>query len=282
MNNIFIKKLINRIKTIDSLLCVGLDSRYDRLPEFAKANRSVFEAILYFNSAVVRATHDLTSAYKSNLAFYGGFGAEALEALRQTNLYIQANYSEIVTLADCKRSEMGDSVSLVKSEIFDWLAFDCVMVTPWFGSDTIMDYLNDQSKGVCVYVHDSNPSAPEIQAVKLHDGRRLYEYLADLVANKWNSNGNVFIEVGATYPAAFSQIRKIVGDEMLILTAGIGAQGGKVSDIEKFMGKDNQRMLVNSSRGIIFAGANTDTEEVYLKKVRNAALKLRNELRANA
>lgn len=268
--------LINAIETKDSNVCVGLDSRYDRIPDLLKTS-NISESIFDFNKRVVEATHDLTAVYKSNVAFYSGFGAEGLDGLRRTNEWIKENYPDIPLLADCKRSEMGESVKMVKKEIFDWLQFDCVMVTPWFGSDTVRDYLVDESKGVCVYVHDSNPSAVEVQDLELKDGRKVYEVVTELAAGAWNTNGNVFVEAGATYPQQLSQVRKIVGDEMVILTAGIGAQGGKAEDLDKaWFGKNGLRMIVNSSRGIIFAGEGQDD---YFSAVRDSASELRNALR---
>lgn len=268
--------LINAIDVKDSNVCVGLDSRYDRIPDLVKTS-NISESIFEFNKRVVEATHDVTAVYKSNVAFYSGFGAEGLDGLRRTNEWIKENYPDIPLLADCKRSEMGESVKMVKKEIYDWLQFDCVMVTPWFGSDTVRDYLVDESKGVCVYVHDSNPSAVEVQDLELKDGRKVYEVVTELAAGAWNTNGNVFVEAGATYPQQLSQVRKIVGDEMVILTAGIGAQGGKAEDLDKaWFGKNGLRMIVNSSRGIIFAGEGQDD---YFSAVRDSASELRNALR---
>jgi orotidine-5'-phosphate decarboxylase len=166
----FQDRLIHSMETKNSHVCVGLDSRYDRIPDSVKKNGSIAESILAFNQAVVEATVDVAACYKMNVSFYAGFGAEGLEGLRATNEWIKSKYKDTPLLADCKRSEMGESVKMVKQEIFDWLKFDCVMVTPWFGFDTVRDYLDDKQKGVCVYVHDSNPTAAEFQDLKLADG----------------------------------------------------------------------------------------------------------------
>lgn len=272
----FNQKLIDSIQSKQSHLCVGLDSRYDRLPEAFRKDKTVTDAIVAFNTSVVDATADLTAAYKMNVSFYSGFGAEGLEALRLTTAGIRKRYPDIVLIADAKRSEMGESVDMTKREIFDWLGFDCVMVTPWFGFDTAKEYLTDATKGVCVYVHDSNPSASEFQDLILHDGKKVYEAVADRVAHTWNINGNVFIEAGATYPEALIRIREIIGQDMVILVAGIGPQGGKVESLRGLFGKDGGRLLVNSSRGIIFAGEGKDD---YMSEVRNAAMSLRDMLR---
>ncbi|PIR59277.1 MAG: orotidine-5'-phosphate decarboxylase [Candidatus Pacebacteria bacterium CG10_big_fil_rev_8_21_14_0_10_56_10] len=249
----FLAKLQASIARKKSNVCVGLDSRYDRIPDAFKNGAGVAESILAFNTSVISQTYQLAAAYKSNLAFYAGFGSDGLKGLELTNRYLRQHHSDIPVLADCKRSEMGASVSLVKQEIIEWLKFDCVMVTPWFGFDTVEDYLDDPQIGVCVYVHDSNPSAAEFQELKLSSGQRLYEYVAERVAGHWNRNGNVFVEAGATYPWALQRVRQIVGEEMVMLTAGVGAQGGKPEDLKGAFGRHGNALLVNSSRGIIFA-----------------------------
>jgi orotidine-5'-phosphate decarboxylase len=270
----FFKKIVNAMER-KGHVCVGLDSRYDRIPDIVRSS-SVSQSVFEFNKQVVEVTHDLASVYKMNVAFYAGFGAEGLEALRLTNAYIKQKYPDIPLLADCKRSEMGESVNMVKQEIFDWLEFDCVMVTPWFGFDTVKDYLNTEEHGVCVYVHDSNPTAAEFQDLELKDGSRLYEYVTKRVAEKWNTNGNVWVEAGATYPQELRRVREIVGEDMPILTAGVGIQGGSIDVLKGLFGTNKQRLLVNSSRGIIFAG---EGKKNYFEAVRTAAQQLKIALR---
>lgn len=148
----FVNKVISSIKENNSHLCVGLDSRFDRVPAEITKNSSISQAVFNFNRKIIEVTHDLVAAYKMNLAFYAGFGSEGLEGLRLTNKFLKENYPLIPIFADCKRSEMGESVAMVKHEIFEWFLFDCVMVTPWFGFDTVRDYLDDEEHGVCVYV----------------------------------------------------------------------------------------------------------------------------------
>ncbi|MBI2405155.1 orotidine-5'-phosphate decarboxylase, partial [Candidatus Gottesmanbacteria bacterium] len=228
-----------------------------------------------FNKNVILATHHVAVAYKINIAFYAGFGAEGLEGLRQTNHYLKAHYVDIPILADCKRSEMGESVKMLRQEIVDWLGFDCIMITPWFGFDTVKDLLNDPSLGVCIFVHDSNPTAAEFQDLELANGKHLYEEVTEHVVKSWNANGNIFVEAGATYPKQLRRVRQIVGNNMVILTAGIGAQGGKAEDIIGVFGKDGKRLLVNSSRGIIFAG---EGKRDYFAAVRDAAVLLQDQL----
>lgn len=273
----FIDQLKSRLETANSHLCVGLDSNYDAIPNFLKINRSIEETIFYFNQRVIDTTHDLAVIYKMNVSFYAGFGEAGLRALVKTNQYLHQNHPEILTLADCKRSEMGQSVKMVAQEIFDWLGFNCVMVTPWFGLDTIRDYFQDESHGVLVYIHDSNPSASEIQDLPLADGRAVYEVVADKIAHDWNLNGNLWAEAGITYLPQLKKARAIIGDDMPLLVAGIGAQGGQPQDLQGLFGHHGQRLLANSSRGIIFASS-ADNETQYFADVRAAAQKLHDEL----
>lgn len=266
----FNQKLISAISNKNSNVCVGLDSRYDRIPAFFHGE-SIAASIFNFNKAIIDVTAHLAASYKMNLAFYAGFGNEGLEGLRLTNQYLQQSHPEIPRLADCKRSEMGESVLMVKQEIFDWLGFDCVFVTPWFGYDTVKEYLDDETQGVCVYVHDSNPTAAEFQELELSDGRQVYEAVAQQIVDHWNVNGNIFVEAGATYPVALKKVREIVGPEMVILSAGVGVQGGTTTDLKGVFGTDGLRLIVNSSRGIIFAGEGEATKESYVTKVAQAA-----------
>ena len=273
----FIDQLKFNLKNKNSHVCVGLDSQYSKLPDFIKKDRSISDAIFTFNQKVIEQTHDLAIFYKMNLSFYAGYGTEGLEGLRLTNEFLKHNFASIQILADCKRSEMGESVKMVAMELFDWLKFDCVMVTPWFGSDTLTDYFADETKGVLVYIHDSNPSATEIQDLMLVDGRYVYEEVARKAATDWNINGNLITEAAATYPNQLHKIREIIGEDMPLLIAGVGAQGGNIEDLRGLFGVNRQRLIVNSSRGIIFAGSIED-EKQYFQAVRQSAVKLKDDL----
>lgn len=272
--NTFKQLLINRLDSCVAPLCVGLDSRYDRLPQDVRSGRSISDAIFIFNRTIIDLSYNVVAAYKMNLAFYAGFGSEGLDGLRRTTQYIRQNHPTIPLFADCKRSEMGESVEMVRREIFEDLGFDCVMVTPWFGFDTIRDYLSNPEHGVVIYVHDSNPSAFEIQDLMVigrpsPEGRPdilpehfsepmpLYEYVTRKAIGDWNTNGNVIIESGLTYPRALSRVRKVAGEDMPILVAGLGAQGGKIEDLHGLFGTNRRRLFVNVSRGIIFPTGET-------------------------
>jgi orotidine-5'-phosphate decarboxylase len=288
----FLDLLIGRLERASAPLCVGLDSRYDRIPDAIRSGKSVSQAIFDFNKSVVDLSSDCVTAYKMNLAFYAGFGSEGLKGLRETNAYIKNNYPGIPLFADCKRSEMGESVEMVRREIFEDLGFDCVMVTPWFGYDTIRDYLSKPSHGVLVYAHDSNPSAYEIQdllvvgrpspegrdsiaAESLPTPMPLYEYVTKKVVEDWNTNGNVIIESGLTYPRALRRVREIAGPDMPLLVAGLGAQGGKAEDLRGLFGTNNRRLFVNVSRGIIFPSGEGSWEKLMANAIEEYSSMLR-------
>lgn len=268
----FIDTFIRSLESKQSHVCVGLDSRYDQLPDIVKKNASISEAIFIFNRHVIEVTHDIAIAYKINTTFYSAFGEDGLRALEKTNRFLRSHYETIPILADCKRDEIGDGAYLLGKEIFDKFLFTCILVTPWFGRDVIYELLKKNDHGVCVYVHDSNPSAKDLQELELKTGLKLYEHIAREVVTSWNRNGNVFVEAGLTYPNALKQVRTIVGETVPILTSGIGPQGGKIENLRGVFGKRGKRLLVNSSRSIIFAGKG---HKDYFSAVRKAADTLR-------
>lgn len=271
----FIDKLLFRLDSINSHLCVGLDSQYDKVPLEIKKGKKISQAIFEFNKKIVQVTNKISVAYKINISFYEAYGFEGIRALYRTTWYIKQNYPEIILLADCKRAEIGRGAIMLRRQIIDWLNFDCIMITPWFGYDAVKEFVKDNSVGVSIYVHDSNPSAPEFQDLKLNNGKFLYEFLAQQIINKWNKSGNIIVEIGATYPKQLKRVRQIVGKEMPILTVGIGAQGGKIENLRGAFGKNNRRLIVSVSRGIILAGVG---KKDYFDAVKRTAEKFRNNL----
>lgn len=252
----FLQKITQGMKK--SLLCIGLDSDYERLPESIKKNNSLEKSIFDFNKKIIDSTHDLVLAYKPNVVFYSAYGISGLKALKKTNEYIKNKYPNIAIVADCKRSEMFRGAELTAKELFKEFLFDAFTVTPWFGYDTIEPYQQYKDKAVFILCHDSNPSALEIQNVELKSGQFLYEYVTELIRKKWNRNGNVFIEAGLTFPRQLKQIRKISGDDMIILSVGLGHQGGKLKDIIYGLNTKGSNLIVSASRDIIFASQDKD------------------------
>ena len=231
-----------------------------------------------FNKEIIDSTHDLVCAFKPNIAFYEDY-PEAERALEKTVDYIHSKYPQIPVIGDIKRADIGNTNRGYVQMAFYRYQFDAVTVNPYFGKEALAPFLARKDKGIIVLVMTSNPGAGEFQDLFVNDrielsSTRLYEYIAKKVSKEWNENGNVGIVVGATYPTELAHVRKIVGD-IPILIPGIGAQGGEV-EATVTAGKDSRGwgMIINSSRGIIFASKGDDFAEV----ARKATESLREEI----
>ena len=232
-----------------------------------------------FNQQIVDSTHDLVCAYKPNAAFYEAQGDQGLRALARTIRYIKEQHPDIPVILDVKRADIGNTNLGYVQAAFDELGADAITVHPYLGKDALEPFLARKDKGIIVLVRTSNPGAGEFQDLYVSElielsTTRLYEYVATKVSKEWNENENVGIVVGATYPTELAHIRKIVGD-MPILIPGVGAQGGEV-EATVTSGKDSRGwgMIINSSRGIIFASKGED----FAQAARKAAETLRGEV----
>ncbi len=242
-------KFNQRVAQIDSLVCVGLDSRLDRLPtRFQDTMLPQFD----FNRWIIEQTHAHVSAYKPNLAFYEARGDQGWHELKLTMDYLQAEHPDILTIGDAKRADIGSTNEGYVSALFDWLGFDAVTLHPYLGREALQPFLSRTDKGCIVLCRTSNPGAGELQDL-LVEGKPLWQVVAATVCNEWNTNGNCMLVVGATYPNELRQVRAMVGD-MILLVPGIGAQGGDVEQVMR-AGLDEQGkgVIVSASRSIIFA-----------------------------
>ena len=252
----------------NSLLCVGLDSDLEKIPEhLRKKDKPLFE----FNKAVIESTADLVCAFKPQIAYYSASGSE--RELEMTIEYIHQNHPEIPVILDAKRGDIGATARMYAKEAFDRYKADAVTVNPYMGSDTLEPFLERKEKGIIILCRTSNPGAKDIQDKKVN-GMMLYQLIASKAVDEWNFNNNVLLVVGATYPKELREIRSIVGD-MPFLVPGIGVQGG---DVQKAVsnGKDSKGtgMIINSSRGIIYASNGID----FADAARSAAKQLRDEI----
>ncbi len=240
-------------------VCVGLDGDYELLPLSVK-NDSVEHSLFEFNKAIIDATADLVCAYKPQVAHYEEAGLGGWSALAQTLNYIKENYPDIPVILDAKRGDISSTNKYYAKEIFDNLGFDAVTVNPYLGEEALGPFLERKEKGVIVLVRTSNPGAQEFQDLKV-DGKPLYQVVAERVATKWNKNGNCAVVVGATYPEELKKVREIIGD-IPILVPGIGAQGGDLEAALKVgLDSNKQGLMINSSRGIIYASKESDFAE---------------------
>lgn len=264
----FIKAIDSAWQKNDSLVCVGLDSDLSKIPAHLRAlENPLFE----FNKAIVEATADLVCAFKPQIAYYSASNAE--RDLELTIDCIHQNYPNIPVILDAKRGDIGSTAEKYVEEVFDRYKSDAVTVNPYLGADTLQPFLNRKDKGVIILCRTSNPGARDIQDLE-SNGRKLYQIVAAKAAEEWNRNGNVLLVVGATFPKELGEIRSIVG-EMPFLVPGIGAQGGDVeSAVRNGKTRNGTGMIINSSRGIIYASKGED----FAEAARNAAATLRDEI----
>ncbi|HEX5448106.1 MAG TPA: orotidine-5'-phosphate decarboxylase [Candidatus Saccharimonadales bacterium] len=245
----FLNKLRRLTERNNTLLCVGLDSGPDKIPAHITGRDRVFE----FNKAIIDATHELVCAYKPNSAFYEASGAAGLKQLKLTCDYLKSTYPDISIILDAKRADIGSTNTGYVKFAFDYLGADAITVQPYLGREALAPFLDRKDKGIIVLCRTSNPGSGEFQDLKT-DGKKLYQAIAENVRDQWNQNGNCLLVAGATYPRELSDLRKIMGDDFVFLVPGIGAQGGDVeATIKAGMNKSGGDLIVNSSRGIIFA-----------------------------
>lgn len=245
-------------------VCVGLDSNYERIPQKLV---NVEMAVFVFNRKIVDATKDLVCAYKPNIAFYEEQGVQGLSALIRTTEYIRQHAPGVPIILDAKRADIGNTNRGYVKAAFEIYGVDAITVHPYLGAEALQPFLDQADKGIIVLCRTSNPGAGEFQDLQVN-GEPLYRVVARRVATEWNKNGNCAVVVGATYPEELREVREIVGD-MPILIPGIGAQGG---DVEKTVaaGVDSRGwgIIINSSRGIIFASGGADFATAARKRTR--------------
>lgn len=254
----FEEKLEKIIKKNNSLVSVGLDSDFERIPlSFKKQKNPIFE----FNKSIINKTADLVCAYKPNLAFYEAYGLEGIKQLKLTFDYLKKEFPNIVTILDAKWADIGSTNQGYVEFVFDYLGADGVTVNPYLGREALEPFLQRKEKGIFVLCRTSNLGAGEFQDLMIHlnygrfkDATPLYQIVAFEVVKKWNKNNNCLLVVGATYPDELKKVREIVGEEMWILVPGVGAQGGDLeATLKAGLNKKGKGLIINSSRGIIFS-----------------------------
>ncbi|MFW6384079.1 MAG: orotidine-5'-phosphate decarboxylase [Halodesulfurarchaeum sp.] len=258
----FFEILADRIAAVDSLVSVGLDPDPSRLPP------SVRDADLprwAFNRRIIDATHEYAAAYKPNAAFYED--PDGWRALRETVAY--AHGKDVPVLLDAKRADIGNTARQY-AQLLEWV--DAITVNPYLGGDALQPFLSRGETGVFVLCRTSNAGGADLQDLELGTGSRVYERVADLAAS-WNEHGNVGLVVGATAPEELRDLRERVPD-LPFLVPGVGAQGGDV-EAAATDGPADGVGLVNSSRGIIFAGEGSEDWE---RAAGTAARRLRDRL----
>lgn len=262
--NSFLKKLEKIVEKNNSLVCVGLDSDLEKIPKHLLTCK---DPVFTFNKTIIDATYDLVCAYKPNIAFYEAQGIKGLRSLGKTIDYLQKKYSEIPVILDAKRGDVGHTNLAYIKLIFDYLNVDAVTLHPYLGKESLLPFLNLKNKFFFILCRTSNPGAGELQDLKVKE-KKLYQYLAEKVVKDWNFNHNCGLVVGATYAEELRIVREIVGD-MTLLIPGIGKQGGEVKKtVEAGKNSQGSGMIINSSRGIIFASDRKDFAQTARKKTK--------------
>lgn len=247
------QQLIDNIKRKRSFLCVGLDTDIKKIPKhLLKEDDPIFA----FNKAIVDATAPYCVAYKPNLAFYECFGIKGWTALEKTVRYIKGNYPDSFVIADAKRGDIGNTSAMYARSFFKEMNVDSLTVAPYMGEDSVTPFLQYEGKWVILLALTSNKGAHDFQLTENSNGERLFEKVLR-TSQQWADDRQMMYVVGATQGRLFEDIRKIVPDHFL-LVPGVGAQGGSLEEVCKYGMTKDCGLLVNSSRGIIYAD---DTED---------------------
>ncbi|MCK0511567.1 orotidine-5'-phosphate decarboxylase [Aromatoleum buckelii] len=253
----------------NSLLCVGLDPDPARFPAHLHGQP---DAIFRFCSEIVDATADLVCCFKPQIAYFAAQRAEdQLEALIA---HIHARHPGTPVILDAKRGDIGSTAGQYAVEAFERFGADAITVNPYMGRDSVEPYLEYADKGVILLCRTSNPGGSDLQFLDVGGGERLFERVARLVADEWNASGNCSLVVGATFPNEIARVRELVGD-LPLLVPGIGAQGGDIAaTVEAGRSADGTGLMINSSRAILYAGADHD----FAAAARRAALDTRDAI----
>ena len=266
------QQLIAQIKKKKSFLCIGLDVDLNKIPpHLLKEEDPIFE----FNKAIIDATHHLCVAYKPNTAFYEPYGIKGWKSLEKTINYLNEKHPEIYTIADAKRGDIGNTSTMYAKAFFEDLAFDSVTVAPYMGKDSVEPFLAFENKHTILLALTSNAGAFDYQTKKIED-KEVYKQVLE-TSKAYKGSENLMYVVGATKAEYLTDIRKIVSDSFL-LVPGVGAQGGSLSEVCKYGMTNNVGLLINSSRGIIYAGNDRDFAVASAEKAKELQQQMAKEL----
>ncbi|WP_109298917.1 orotidine-5'-phosphate decarboxylase [Aquimarina sp. AU474] len=262
-------QLVDQILKKKSFLCIGLDVDLNKIPKHVLEKE---DPIFEFNKAIIDATHHLAVAYKPNIAFYEAYGIKGWNSLAKTIDYLNVNYPEVFTIADAKRGDIGNTSTMYAKAFFEDLEFDSITIAPYMGKDSVEPFLAFENKHTIVLALTSNQGAFDFQTKKT-EGKELYKQVLE-ISKSWKNSENLMYVVGATKAEYFTDIRKIVPDSFL-LVPGVGAQGGDLKEVCKYGLNDQIGLLINSSRGIIYASNSED----YARAAAAKALELQEEMK---
>ena len=263
------QQLFEHICRKKSFLCVGLDTDIKKIPQHLLQDE---DPIFAFNKAIIDATADLCVAYKPNLAFYESLGIEGWKAFEKTVRYIKGNHPDQFIIADAKRGDIGNTSEMYARSFFEHLDIDSVTVAPYMGEDSVKPFLNYPGHWVIVLGLTSNKGSQDFQFTTDNNAERLFEKVLRVTQN-WATDDQLMFVVGATQGKLFTDVRRIAPDHFL-LVPGVGAQGGSLQEVAQYGMNDRCGLLVNSSRGIIYA----DKSESFADAARREAEKIQQEM----
>ncbi len=266
------QELIDQIRLKKSFLCIGLDTDLEKIPPFLLQEE---DPIFAFNKAIIDATHHLCVAYKPNIAFYEAYGIKGWIALEKTIAYLNTKYPQIFTIADAKRGDIGNTSSRYAKAFFEDLNFDSITIAPYMGKDSVEPFLAFTDKHTILLALTSNEGAFDFQTQKI-GAEELYKKVIRTSATYENANNLMYV-VGATKAHFLGDIREIVPNSFL-LVPGVGAQGGSLEEVCKYGLNENIGLLVNSSRGIIYASNGENFAKAAAEKAKEMQVKMQKEL----
>lgn len=271
------QELIKEIKTKQSFLCVGLDTDLKKVPTFLLQSD---DPIFNFNKEIIDATAPYCVAYKPNLAFYEAFGVKGMVAFEETIKYLKENYPHHFIIADAKRGDIGNTSAMYARTFFEEYDIDALTVAPYMGEDSVTPFLTYKDKWVILLALTSNKGSHDFQMIENTNGKRLFEEVL-YKSQQWGDRNNMMYVVGATQGRMFEDIRKIV-PESFLLVPGVGAQGGSLEEVCKYGMTKDCGLLVNSSRGIIFASNGTDFSTVAAQKAKELQIEMAKQLNSHS
>lgn len=261
--------LISEIKRKNSFLCIGLDVDLNKIPEFLLKKE---DPIFAFNKAIIDATHEYAVAYKPNTAFYEAHGIEGWKSLDKTIKYLNENHPKIFTIADAKRGDIGNTSAMYAKTFLEVMDFDAVTVAPYMGKDSVEPFLNFDDKHTILLALTSNEGAFDFQT-KVVEGEELYKKVLK-TSKAWKNSDRLMYVVGATKAEYFQEIRSILPNAFL-LVPGVGAQGGSLQEVCKYGITDDIGLLINSSRGIIYASNREDFAPAAAREAEKLQLEMK-------
>ncbi len=264
--------LLEQIYKKRSFLCIGLDVDLNKIPQHLLKEK---DPIFAFNKAIIDSTNHLCVAYKPNIAFYEAYGLQGWKSLKKTINYLNEKYPEIFTIADAKRGDIGNTSTMYAKAFFEDMEFDSITVAPYMGRDSVEPFLAFKDKHTILLALTSNTGSIDFQTKQI-DGTALYKQVLE-TSKTWTNSENLMYVVGATKAEHLKEIRKIIPNNF-ILVPGVGVQGGSLVEVCKYGINRQVGLLINSSRGIIYASNKSDFAEAAANKALELQQKMEEEL----